>query len=404
MKYIRIIILITLTLSLSIEDIGAQINITDSILFQGYNRVFITHLPPGYTGLDSVPLVFVLHGGGGTADGMINFTEFDLVSDTAEFIVVFPQGAIPASSGGFIWADGRGTPADSAGIDDVGFISNLINYFINNYAINELKIYATGMSNGGFMTQRLACELDNNFAAVASVGSTMDSSQVSVCNPNSSIPIMLINGVDDPFVPFNGGIVNGSQGYAISSDSLFKFWFQKNNCTGQIDSLQLPDIVSNESSTITTFFNNNCNCNSKVILYKVYGGGHTWPGVPDFWYELIAGQTNEDIHASVEIWNFFKNFVNCNVNLNVNNYPRENIPIKIYPNPTKYTATIEIENKDYNNLILFFYNSKGKVIQTTNVVSNEPVLFKRHRIKSGLYFVVLRSDKQILGIKKFIIE
>lgn len=376
-------------------NLSAQTNITDSILYQGYNRIFITHIPPSYTGSDSVPLVFVLHGGGGTANGMISFSEFDLVSDTSGFIVVFPQGAVTASSGGYTWADGRGTPADIAGIDDVGFISALIDHLNNNYEIINSKVYACGISNGGFMSQRLACELNNRIAAVASVGSTIDSSQVSIYQPALPISVMLINGVNDPIVPFYGGAVNGGQGYAISSFDLFDFWIQKNSCTGQTDSIQLPDIVTSESSTITKYYNFNCDCNSQVVLYKVNGGGHTWPGVPNFWYELIAGQTNEDIHASIEIWQFFKTFINCETT-SVNDLNHNTIPYRLFPNPTN--GFINIEYLSESNAELKLIDITGKtMIENTPLQPN--ISIDLSSLEKGIYLLILQSEKSIYTTK-----
>jgi len=370
-------------------NLSAQTNVTDSILYQGYNRIFITHIPPGYTSSDSVPLVFVLHGGGGTADGMISFSEFDIVSDTAGFLVVFPQGAVPASIGGFTWADGRGTPADTAGIDDVGFISALTDHLNSNYEIIDSKIYACGMSNGGFMSQRLAVELNNRIAAVASVGSTIDSSQVSIYQPPLPIPVMLINGVNDPFVPFYGGPVNGGHGYAISSFDLLDFWVQKNNCIGQIDSIQLPDIVPSESSTVTKYYNINGDCNSQVVLYKVNGGGHTWPGVPNFVYELIAGQTNEDIHASTEIWQFFKNFNNC-VTTGLNDINGGITPYRLFPNPTNRFINIEYLNESSAKFKLIDIMGKP-IIESTLLKSNMSIDLSD--IENGIYILIIWSGK-----------
>jgi len=388
-------VLTTLWIIYLTGNLLAQTNITDSILYQSYNRLFITHIPPSYTGSDSVPLVFVLHGGGGTANGMISFSEFDFVSDTAGFIVVFPQGAVPASSGGYTWADGRGTPADTAEIDDVGFISALIDHLNINYEIINSKMYACGMSNGGFMSQRLACELNNRIAAVASVGSTIDSSQVSIYQPALPISVMLINGVDDPFVPFYGGAVNGGQGYAISSFDLFDFWIQKNNCTGQTDSISLPDIVTSESSTITKYYNFNYNCNSQVVLCKVNGGGHTWPDVPNFWYELIAGQTNKDIHASVEIWQFFKTFINCETT-SINDLNHNTTPYRLFPNPTN--GFINIEYLSESNAELKLIDITGKtIIKSTPLQPN--ISIDLSSIEKGIYLLILQSEKNIYTTK-----
>ncbi len=285
--------------------VEAQINITDSIIYQGITRDFILHLPPGYNGTEELPLVMVLHGGGGTALNTIGFTEMDLVADTAGFIAVFPQGGAMRNSG-YSWADGRGTPADEMGIDDVGFISALIDTLQESYAIDEQSIYATGFSNGGFMCQRLACELSDRLAAVASGGSTMDVNLRASCMPGKPVPMLIMHGDADPFVPYNGGTILASPGLIIATDSLIRFWVDHNNCSIALAPFSFPDLDPTENSTVSRFEITDCECDADVVLYKIENGGHTWPGVENKIYEIIAGQTNEDIHASVEIWNFFR--------------------------------------------------------------------------------------------------
>jgi polyhydroxybutyrate depolymerase len=358
------------------SNLYSQININDSIVFQSRNRIFIIHIPADFSTKKHVPLVFILHGGSGKAQGMINFSQFDLVSDTAGFVAVFPQGGA-ITAGGYSWADGRGTNADSLGIDDVGFINSLINYMFTLYNIDTNKVYVTGISNGGFMSQRLACELNNRIAAVASVSSTMDTSFIPHCKPDNSVPMLIMNGTSDPFVPYIGGTMSTGQ-IIISTDSLVSFWMRYDKCSKQVDSIYFPNIVLKDSSTVHKYIYNHCDSGFAVLLYEIIGGGHTWPGVPNKIYEIIAGHTNEDIHASVEIWKFFKQYhkkEKGEINALVSQPYEINT---IYPNPTSGIINIIGDNiikinvfDIYNNFQGAFY---GKQIDISSFTSGLYIL------------------------------
>ena len=146
----------------------------DSIHFDGYNRTYLLHLPSGYSGMDSIPLVIAMHGGFGSADNLQNQSQLSIKADAENFIVVYPEGV----KGGVLnirtwnagWCCGF---ASLLKINDVGFIDALLDTLINQYSIDTNRIYATGMSNGGFMSYRLACELSDRIAAIAPVASSM---------------------------------------------------------------------------------------------------------------------------------------------------------------------------------------------------------------------------------------
>ncbi len=274
---------------------------------QGKERQFMVHLPDSYEDEISVPVVLVLHGGGGTMQDMQNFTQMDNYSDENGFIAVYPQG-IASQLNGFSWADGRNTIADQEGIDDVGFIDRLLDYLLSEYKVDQERVYVCGFSNGGFMTQRLACDLNDRFAAMGSLGSIMDVDLVNTCNPGRAIPMLLLTGTEDPFVPIEGGEMIGSGNVKdiISMDELVAFWVGQNSCNPTVNMQELPDIVSVDQSTVTLFRYSSCDCAADVWYYRINGGGHTWPGVSLPLYEIIAGPTNRDIHASEELWKFFE--------------------------------------------------------------------------------------------------
>ena len=163
---IKINILLSIIATLISNLSFGQANIIDSIVHQTYQRKFTVHTPTGFTNTTPVSAVLMLHGNGGTMQNSQNFTNLNSVSNTNGFLAVYPEGYGIVSSGGYSWADGRGTSADIAGIDDLGFINQLLDTLLANYNIDINKIYICGFSNGGYMTQRFACEQNQRFAAM----------------------------------------------------------------------------------------------------------------------------------------------------------------------------------------------------------------------------------------------
>ena len=376
-----------------------QANIIDSIVHQTYQRKFTVHTPTGFTNTTPVSAVLMLHGNGGTMQNSQNFTNLNSVSNSNGFLAVYPEGYGIVSSGGFSWADGRGTSADIAGIDDLGFINKLLDTLLANYNIDTNKIYICGFSNGGYMTQRFACEQNQRFAAMASLGSIMDTSLYSSCNPQRPIPMMFVIGTADPFVPFNGGVANGSGGLVnqiINADTLVDFWKINNNCIQTNPPINLPDIDLTDNSTVTLFNFTNCACNSDVKFYRINGGGHTWPGVEIPLYEVVAGETNEDIQASVELWNFFNAHTLCNITVGVEEQTIRPTN-KIYPNPARTELYLSISQTDKSEVSVS--NLIGQVLiktQNLNVIdiSNLP---------NGIYMITI-TQGQIKQTQKFIKE
>ena len=315
-KNIVLSVIITLIINLSF----GQSNVIDSIVHQSFQRKFTIHKPTGFTNTVPVPLVLFLHGGTGNMATAQGFTNLNAVSNANGFLAVYPQAYGVVPTGGYVWADGRGSFADIAGIDDIGFIDKLLDSIIANYNINTNKIYICGFSNGGFMTQRLACQLNQRFAAIASLGCSMDTTLFKDCNPTRPVPMLFMLGTADPRVPYNGGRLIGtiSNTPAVGIDTLVNFWKINNKCLTTTEPINLPDVVATDKSTVTLFKFTNCSCNSNISFYKINGGGHTWPGVSIPSYEITAGPTNLDIKASAELWSFFNLHTLCNAPFSVN--------------------------------------------------------------------------------------
>jgi len=284
--------------------------VSGTIDYQSKMRKYILHIPLTYDGTKEVPLVVFLHGGGGNYQSAQGFTNFNQISKNNGFLMLYPQAFSSASPDSYIWADGRNTIADQAGIDDVGFVDKLVSSIRSEYKVNAKKIYLCGFSNGSFLTQRIAFERNTQFAAMGTLGGTMNLSLFNTGNPNRPIPMMYVFGTADPFVPFDGGVISGSNTLpVVGIEQAVNYWVTKNQCQTTLQAVNLPDINITDNSTVTVFEYINGTCNSRVKFYKINGGGHTFPGVkvPN----QTLGETNLDILASQELWDFFKQFELC---------------------------------------------------------------------------------------------
>ena len=250
-----------------------------------------------------MPLIFAIHGGSGTPEGMINIANFKPISDREKVVLIYPAGIQNN------WNDGRPTTPNQLGINDVSFFNQMCDYAIANLSVDGTKIYATGISNGGFMSSRLGCELSNRIAAIAVDAATIEATTIaSSCNPGRPVPAIYIHGTLDPLVPFTGGTVSpGAGGTAISHFQAIDKWITINGCNTTPTITDLPDIA-NDGTTIKQRVYSNSTNGSEVVSYVVTNGGHTWPQGYQYLNELIIGKTSQDMNACEVIWSFFKRF------------------------------------------------------------------------------------------------
>jgi polyhydroxybutyrate depolymerase len=259
----------------------------------GMQRTYLLHLPSGYQSAQPAPLLIALHGNGETGGGMAELTGFDDLADAQGFVVVYPDGIEKS------WADRNNTDADRAGVDDVAFISALIDQLAVQYAIDPARVYATGMSNGGFMATVLACALPDKVAAVAPVAATMPASLVGDCPAGRPVPFLLIHGLDDTVVPPGGGMVQaqgGNLGPVLSDGDTAAFWANRDGCGAAPAVTRLPRPVD-DGTRVRQMDYTGCQENAEVVYDAVVGAGHVWPGGPQ------DPPTNLD--ASAVIWSFF---------------------------------------------------------------------------------------------------
>lgn len=289
----------------SSEDGGEP---TRSITWDGLERTYRIHIPPSYDETKPAPVVIALHGGGGKGKNMQKLTlgGFNRLADREGFIVVYPDGI------GRHWNDGRegvNYRAHREKIDDAGFISALIDRLTGELNIDRERVYATGISNGAMMSYRLACELPEKFAAIAPVAGAMPLNLSSRCSTSRPVPVLIIDGKDDPMVPWEGGNVRLGPlklGKISSVPETVDYWVTRDNCSSPPSVAQETDTHPQDGTKIMQEVYTGCAEGSEVILYTIEGGGHTWPGGYQYLPEIIVGKTSRDMDASEVIWAFFK--------------------------------------------------------------------------------------------------
>jgi len=278
-----------------------------SLNWQGFERQYLVHFPPEEKMQDQIPVLFHLHGGGGTASGTVGLTfgRFNELADRDGFIMIYPQ-AIEKN-----WNDGRKSDlvfAWKENIDDVGFIAAIIDELKKEVKVDEDRIFTAGMSNGGFMSMRLLCDRADIFRGGAILTATLSEDYLPLCNPDKPTAVMIINGTDDSLVPYDGGevmVLNRPRGQIVSTDEIVEFWKEENDCITKKPIVHLPDI-KDDGTTVSIEEYTNCNDRGSLVLYKIEGGGHTWPGGRQYFGERLIGKTSQEFVACDVIWNYFK--------------------------------------------------------------------------------------------------
>jgi len=267
----------------------------ETIRVGGVDRTFYVHEPPGRA--RDLPLVLVFHGGGGWGSekgkGIARLTELAALADEQHFRVVFPNSV----SGN--WNDGRVFDG-AATADDIGFVDAILAHFAS--TTDATRIYATGASNGGFFTLRLACERADRFAAFAPVIATLPTTLE--CKPSRPVSVMFVPGTKDPWVHWDGGTVANQRGSSRSVEETLRIFSEVDRCPPAPEARLLPDTDPNDGTRVRET-RTDCADGSEIVLLAVEGGGHTWPGGFQYLPESIIGPTSHDIEASAEIWKFF---------------------------------------------------------------------------------------------------
>jgi polyhydroxybutyrate depolymerase len=225
------------------------------------------------------------------------------MAEAEGFLVACPEGVENH------WNDGRANDRSRAhieDIDDVGFLLELIERISISHNVDRERIFVTGASNGGMMSLRMACEASDVVAAVGAVIASLPADLK--CKPANPISVMLMNGTEDPLVPWDGGQVRFFRqqlGEVLSTPDTVTFWVTANGCDSDAQSVELPDFDPSDDTRIGVDSYSGCDDDVSVILYTVYGGGHTLPGSTQYVPKFIIGRVSEDLHAGEVIWQFF---------------------------------------------------------------------------------------------------
>ena len=276
------------------EPPGAAGDFRKTVVVAGVARSWLLHVPAAYSADRPTPVVLLLHGGGGRAASIERSTGgFSALADRHGFIAVYPE-----SRRGH-WDDGRETVTDHT--DDVAFIGALLDALAAEYRVDARRIYAAGISNGGMMSMRLACELPARIAAIATVGANMPAALAATCRPGRAVPLVMFAGTADPLMPYAGGRVRGRVGGAVLSvPETAAFWARNNG--GAVNPLTqtLADADPGDGTTTDLL-----DYPGKVALYRINDGGHTWPGGSQYLPVRLIGNVSRDFSANDVINAFF---------------------------------------------------------------------------------------------------
>ena len=332
----------SLILAMTISVVSWTQQTNESININGTTRTYVQYLPVGFNpSTESLPVVFCLHGIGDNATNMSGIG-FNQMADTARFISIYPQG-LNNSFGQSSWANGTAFLSSTA--DDIGFFNALIDDMILTYNANSARIYASGFSMGSIMSHKLACELNDRIAAIATMSGTMSTDDLSNCVPTYLTPVIHFHGTADGTVPYSGSALPTLSLVAETID----FWRNAHGCASTSDSSQIPNNAA-DGFTVDRFVYQNCSPANSLELWRINGGDH------QYYYQPV-----NDFTEAIEIWRFFNQWSHSNpAPVGLETLAQDGI--RIYPNPSngiiQVTATREDKLLVYSTTGLLLYSKE----------------------------------------------
>ena len=291
---------------LSIGADAAQAGtIERSLKIGGRVRHFIVALPDGAKHAGPLSTVIALHGPSMTGRTMRRIFGMDALAERDGFAVVYPDGLR------WRWNDGR--LEHGGGPDDVGFIRRLADSLVREGIADRDRLYLLGISNGGMLAYRIACEAPGTFAAYAAIVANLPVRVAWNCVGHGASPMLIINATDDPVIPWEGGELHSivRRGQVLSTPDTVEFWKRENGCNPNAELKAFPDKDVNDGSTVLARQYSDCTSGAPVVFMTVLGGGHMPPGAqigarPAL--RIMLGSLNQDISAADVSWKFFKRF------------------------------------------------------------------------------------------------
>lgn len=371
--------LFSLFLLLFIQKTLAQTTISGSFVHGGITRTYSYYVPASYVPGHPVPLVLGLHGTGSSGSAFAQYRDFRPIADTADFIMVHPDGS--TMLGLKFWNYGN---VLGSTVDDVGFLEALIDTIAAHYDINPNRVYSTGMSNGSFMTYYLACQ-SSRFAAIGCVTGSMSVDMYNNCTPSHPTPVIHIHDTSDPTNPYAG--TSTMQGI----DDVVRFWVHQNNCDTIPVVTSVPDTDPGDGATAQRYLYDNGIDGHTAELFKVNGGEHTWPGSP---MPGSGDVTCMDFDAQVEIWRFFSQYERTPTGVK----EQQNVQISIWPNPANHHLYLDGE-KYINNISIT--DMQGRVVMTNQSAENIRCV-NLENLQPGHYLVQIGGN-DFKQVKKLVI-
>ncbi len=266
----------------------------------GRSRSYLVHLPPKHDPKKRAPVVLIFHGAGTNGVIMTMFCGMSRKADEAGFVAVYPNGTgIGEVMLTFNAWDGPIANRQNRP-DDVAFTARLLDDLASFIAVDPKRVYATGMSNGGFMCYRLAAELSERIAAIAPVAGTL---AVERCEPKRPVPVMHFHGTADTMVPFTGPNARSPRFLKFKNvEQTVQTWVTINGCPNEPTTTELPDIA-HDGTKVKRMVYGPGKDGSEVVLFTIEGGGHTWPGQEP--PVRFIGKSTKNISANDLIWEFF---------------------------------------------------------------------------------------------------
>ena len=302
-KLKRILSLGLLAIFIGIRAASAESNSTDApkessyvtSTFQG--REYGIFTPTSATA--PTPAVFVLHGGGGNADIIRRYSGFDVQAQRYGILSVYPNG-----TDGF-WNDGRESQdVIKSTADDVGYLSGLIDHLVRQKIIDPARVYFIGISNGGGMALRMACEAPERVAGIAVIATKqLQNLNCSRVNPT---PAAFFFGTDDKVSPHEGRVNGdeglwGNKGKTYSAEKTLALWRSYNHCTGEATSITLDADPKDDTVVHRRAYND---CMAPLAYFEIVGGGHSWPDTPSAnrnpAINYVLGTVSHEINANEE--------------------------------------------------------------------------------------------------------